>query len=232
MQDVLENEFSKQVTSNHWYKNSDDDTVYLKEKDAKKAFEEKYMKDFSEKNMNILSLICNVAEKHLCMKFTRGTGMGWGQPPWDQEVTKFILANLDFIKDLINSNIMPPYDIQMDENILTVNNMKLQPGFAIEITCEGSTGGISSRKTAQRQYDKLRYKKWIESNSDLISRTFREEDGSDWQPLTPTLNKSDLLNSYAFYWDNCTAKRQSKENLLKFFYTIVDHCKKLELEFK
>ena len=105
MQDVLENEFSKQVTSNHWYKNSDDDTVYLKEKDAKKAFEEKYMKDFSEKNMNILSLICNVAKKHLCMKFTRGTGMGWGRPPWEQSVTKFILANLDFIKDLINSNI-------------------------------------------------------------------------------------------------------------------------------
>ena len=100
MQDVLENEFSKQVTSNHWYKNSDDDTVYLKEKDAKKAFEEKYMKDFSEKNMNILSLICNVAKKHLCMKFTRGTGMGWGRPPWDQSVTKFILANLDFIRHI------------------------------------------------------------------------------------------------------------------------------------
>lgn len=183
-----------------------------------------------------LESICGYADQYLIM-YTFNTAGSYdypGQPPSNSDIIEFCYKNPSILKRLAKSNqpYIEKYNIDDIQKFLMRIPSELD-SFKIKIIVEDKFADVKEEITsypgnqayfAFKHYDKIRYERWKKANRTLMS-FFDKCLPSSENDYECMLNDYRLLDSWMRRGYNYQYKSQNKENLLKFFYSIVEDCK-------
>lgn len=194
---------------------------------------DKYAVEYKEE----LESIGEYASQYLIMRTfnTAATSKYAGNPPIRSDVIEFCYKNAKILKKLAYSNqpYIQKYNIDDIRKFLRSIPSKLD-NFKIKIIVEDEYVDVKEEITSYFEenqayygfeaYDKIRYEKWKKTNSTLMS-FFDQCLPSSENNYECMLNDYKRLNSWMRRGYNYEYRSQNKENLLKFFYSIVEDCK-------
>jgi hypothetical protein len=190
---------------------------------------DKYAVEYKEE----LESICEYARQYLIMRTfnTAATSKYAGKPPTRSDVIEFCYKNPSILKKLAYSN--QPYIEKYNINDIKkfLRSIPSEPeNFNIKIIVEDEYVDVKEEITrfsyadGFKAYDKIRYERWKKVNRNLI-KFFDQCLPSSENNYECMLNDYKLLNSWMRRGYNYEYRSQNKENLLKFFYSIVEDCK-------
>ena len=195
---------------------------------------DKYAVEYKEE----LDSICGYANQYLIMyAFNTVTRCDYpGKAPRNSDVIEFCYKNPSILKRLAESNdsYIQKCNIDDIQKLLMSIPSYLPENFKIKIIVEDEYVDVkeeipscSVEKKAYfgfKAYDKIRYERWKQINPTLMSFFDRclPSSENDYECM---LNDYKLLDSWMRRGYNYEYRSQNKENLLKFFYSIVEDCK-------
>ena len=203
-------------------------------------FESEYF-DHKDKYKEIyeqpLKSICEYGNQYLimCTFNTSRSSRYPGKPPRDSDIIEFCYKNPSILKRLAKSNESYIQKCNIDDIQKFLMRIPSElDSFKIKIIVEDKYVDVKEEITSYpvenqayfgfKAHDKIRYERWKKSNPTLMS-FFDKCLPSSENDYECMLNDYRLLDSWMSRGYNYEYRSQNKENLLKFFYSIVEDCK-------
>ena len=194
---------------------------------------DKYAVEYKEE----LESICGYANQYLIMR-TFNTAVRYdypGKAPRNSDIIEFCYKNPSILKRLAESNESYIQKCNIDDiQTLLMSIPSVPENIKIKIIVEDKYVDVKEEITSHlvenqadfgfKAYDKIRYERWKKANRTLMS-FFDKCLPSSENDYECMLNDYRLLDSWLRRGYNYEYRRQNKENLLKFFYSIVEDCK-------
>jgi hypothetical protein len=194
---------------------------------------DKYAVEYKEE----LESICGYANQYLIMRTfnTASTSKYPGKAPKRSRVIEFCYKNPSILKRLAESNESYIQKCNIDDiQKLLMSIPSVPEKIKIKIIVEDKYVDVKEEITSHlvenqayfglKAYDKIRYERWKKVNPNLI-KFFDQCLPSSENDYECMLNDYKLLDSWFRRGYNYEYRSQNKENLLKFFYSIVEDCK-------